>query len=304
MQDEFKRCWPDIKHQRRVEIHINSYSIAELKRMSVEKLKQKENAQISRIFSVKDPNVDVIYVAPYTLTSEVFKYYMKILELVEIEEPTKRFHLIVPENYVRFHGHLSLAQAMLYSPKALQQITNIIDGKQAYIVPGKVSANDIKLSIQLGIPIMAGEPDETTNNIIYSTKSGAKRIFQLCDIPIPMSAYDIQERTEFELALARLIVNNLDVNIWIFKMDDEFNGRGHASLDVTQLKTVMELRRRKVQMNEEIVSRLQQTLHKVLPKKAKIAQPTLFSGGWEQYITEYCKIGGVIECAPPLCNLN
>ena len=38
---------------------------------------------------------------------------------------------------------------------------------------------------------MCGEPDQTTGNIIYSTKSGAKRIFQLCDIPIPMSAYDI-----------------------------------------------------------------------------------------------------------------
>jgi len=88
--------------------------------MTVEKLKQKENSQIMRIFSVKDPNVDVIYVAPYTLTSEVYKYYMKILELVEIEDAAKRFHLVVPENYVRFHEHLSLSQAMLYSPKALK----------------------------------------------------------------------------------------------------------------------------------------------------------------------------------------
>ena len=47
-----------------------------------------------------------------------------------------------------------------------------------------------------------------------------------------MSAYDIQDRQEFELALAKLIVNNLDVNVWIFKMDDEFGARGHASLDV------------------------------------------------------------------------
>lgn len=72
-----------------------------------------------RIFSVKDPNVDIVYICPFTMTSEVYKYYMKILELVEIEEPTKRFHLIVPENYPQFSGHLSLSQAMLYSPLAL-----------------------------------------------------------------------------------------------------------------------------------------------------------------------------------------
>jgi len=87
--------------------------------MTVERLKQKENSQIMRIFSVKDPNVDVIYICPFALTNEVQKYYLKILELVEIEEPTGRFHMIVPENYPQFRSHLSLSQAMLYSPKAL-----------------------------------------------------------------------------------------------------------------------------------------------------------------------------------------
>ena len=61
-------------------------------------------------------NVDVIYICPFKLTAEVEKYYMKILELVEIEAPRKRFHIIVPENYVKFPEHLSLTQALLYSP--------------------------------------------------------------------------------------------------------------------------------------------------------------------------------------------
>ena len=42
----------------------------------------------------------------------------------------------------------------------------------------------------------------------------------------------------------------------------------------------------------------------MLAKKVKIAMPTLWSGGWEQYIAQFCKVGGVIECAPPLCPLN
>lgn len=66
MQEEFKARWKSIKKKRRVEIHINSMSIDELKRISMEKFLQRENAQISRIFSAgKDPNVDVIYVCPY-----------------------------------------------------------------------------------------------------------------------------------------------------------------------------------------------------------------------------------------------
>ena len=54
-------------------------------------------------------------------------------------------------------------------------------------------------------------------------------------------------------------------------------------------------------MSEEIVTRLRDTLAKVLPKKVRLAQPTLYRDGWEQYIADFCRQGGVIECAPPLC---
>jgi IQ domain-containing protein H len=51
---------------------------------------------------------------------------------------------------------------------------SMIKGKQAYIVPGVVGSDDIKLSIKLKVPIMSGEPQK---NSLYSTKSGAKKIF-------------------------------------------------------------------------------------------------------------------------------
>jgi hypothetical protein len=40
-------------------------------------------------------------------------------------------------------------------------------------------------------------------------------------------------------------------------------------------------------------------MKKVLPKKIKIAQPSLFRN-YEAYMTQFCKVGGVIEAAP-LC---
>ena len=126
----------------------------------------------------------------------------------------------------------------------------------------------MKLSVQLGIPIMAGEPEKVS---VFSTKSGAKRVFQQCDIPIPVSAYDIYDKTEFEAALARLIANNLDVNVWLFKIDDEFGARGHASIDVDQIRTIVELKKKKVEMTEAVINRLQEVLGKVLPKKIRLA---------------------------------
>lgn len=37
MMEEFKNKWADIKRKKRIEIHVNSISVAELKRMSMEK---------------------------------------------------------------------------------------------------------------------------------------------------------------------------------------------------------------------------------------------------------------------------
>ena len=66
MTSEFKQKWPQIKSNKRVEVHINSLSIDELKRISMEKFLQRENSQISRIFAAgKDPNLEIIYVCPY-----------------------------------------------------------------------------------------------------------------------------------------------------------------------------------------------------------------------------------------------
>jgi len=152
----------------------------------------------------------------------------------------------------------------------------------------------------LGVPILCGEPVRTNT---FASKSGAKRIFQKCDIPIPVSAYDIYNANEFEMALARLIANNLDVNIWLFKMDDEFAGRGHASLNVESIRTVIELRKKRIQMTEGMIIRLKEVLNKVLPKKAKLAVPTLYTS-WSQYLQMFCQGGGVIEAAPPMCQVN
>lgn len=99
--------------------------------------------------------------------------------------------------------------------------------------------------------------------------------------------------------MTKLIAHNLYINTWIFKIDDEFNGRGHASLNVETVKTIMELRKKKVEMTESIIRKLEEVIKKILPKKAKITQPGLYRN-WDSYMIQFCKVGGVIEAAP-LC---
>jgi len=46
----------------------------------------------------------------------------------------------------------------------------------------------------LSVPILTGDPTKTN---IFSTKSGAKRIFQIADVPVPIGAHDIYEEKPF-----------------------------------------------------------------------------------------------------------
>lgn len=250
---------------------------------------------MTRIFNIKDPLVDIIYVVPFPLSNDVLDYYMSILELVEVEHADKRINIVVPENYVKFKRHLCLTQQLLYSPKALKQIKKLTEGKSCYIVPGKVSMYDYKLSTILSVPIYSGDPHTTS---ILKTKSGAKQIFEEAKIPMPIGSANVNGGN-FYRELTKLIASNLFINTWLFKIDTEYNGRGHASFTVDKIKTITELRKKKVEMTEAILEKLQGVIEKSVPKKVNIAMKSLFRD-WNTYFTRYCEIGGVIE-AVPLC---
>ena len=63
-------------------------------------------------------------------------------------------------------------------------------------------------------------------------------------MPTPICQVDIYDEQEFIHSLAQLIAKNLYVTTWIFKIDDEFNGRGHAWLNVDTIKPIQNLKKK------------------------------------------------------------
>jgi hypothetical protein len=96
MMSKFKDNWKNIKKERRIEIHINSISHSHLRNCTFEKFATRENNQLNRMINLLDPNVEIIYVAPFPLANEVLSYYFSILSSLGIENAKERFHLIVP----------------------------------------------------------------------------------------------------------------------------------------------------------------------------------------------------------------
>jgi len=125
---------------------------------------------------------------------------------------------------------MSGASHLNLSPKALRRISNLIRGRQAYLVPGLASEADVEIADFLGIPMLSPEPQIAQ---LYSSKSGAKRIFQAAGVASPPGEYDIYSLQQLEENLSQLITRNIKVQRWLLKIDQEFHGRGIAVVDVS-----------------------------------------------------------------------
>lgn len=73
----------------------------------------------------------------------------QILELGEVVNFKERLFFIKPENCDKLPHHLSLSKKLLYSPGALKRVRRLIKNKNAYMVPGFPSNEDIKLASEL-----------------------------------------------------------------------------------------------------------------------------------------------------------
>lgn len=139
---------------------------------------------------------------------------------------------------------LSLTQGLLCSPKALKRIRKLLAGRQACIIPEAVTHSELKLCSALRIPMLGPGP---RNMALLSSKSNAKKLAQLAELPTGPWAVDIFDEDEFFTSFAGLVVKHPHVRTWLFKIDDERDARGHAYIDLGKMREVAEALRTSVQ---------------------------------------------------------
>merc|ERR1719230_2038254 len=167
-----------------------------------------------------------------------------------VKNPPGRFQVVVPEN-AELTPHLSLAQALLCSPRAMKRLRKLCSGRPASIIPGVVTPAELKLSTELRLPLLGAGP---RNMALLSSKSNAKKLCQLAELPTGPWATDIYDEDEFFISLAGLIVKHPHVRTWLFKIDDERDSRGHAYVDLQKMREVVDALRTSVHALQSSVS--------------------------------------------------
>ncbi|XP_069138728.1 IQ domain-containing protein H-like isoform X4 [Argopecten irradians] len=312
---KFAMSWDRIKQSKRVIIHVSSLGLSQNIRDTIHEFGIRQNTQMARICDIRDPNVDVIFISPVPLSEETLQYYSKLLGLKaaidsgNVEDQcvmSERYRIITPDAIKSFPTHrMCLSTLLKYSPRTIKRIKHLIKGREAYMVSGVPHNDDLAVADELDVPILSPEPEVAH---LYSTKSGCKRIFASANVDLPPSEYDVYSLGQLHECLAQLVTENLMVKRWLFKLDDEFDGRGIAFCDVTEHLqcyswALKESRRygekwSKKWAQEAAYIKIHAEIADVLHANAKPVHTNIYAS-WDTFLEAFLSQGGVIEACPP-----
>ncbi|EAR96432.2 IQ calmodulin-binding motif protein (macronuclear) [Tetrahymena thermophila SB210] len=292
IMSDFKDNWGNIKKQERYEIHICSYSLDVFQRITMINLNERQNSQILRIFSLQDPNVNIIYVVPGNLLQDIQNYLQKLFQINHKEEYLKRIHFIIPENIDKFPQHFSLSKILYYSPISLKYIKEQIKGKIAYIVPSIPNIEDKSIGLYLEIPLLCGNIENVCK---LNRRDYGRMLLKELDIPLTHGEEFIFSEGELINKLTLMIIKDVNITTYFVKLNNEINGRGIAQIQLENVKYFRKLRNSiNYQFTEKRIMKIRKIIEEILPLKLVPCMDSLFNNYYE-FLNRIIDTGCIIE---------
>jgi len=208
-----------------------------------------EERLLFSLIRLRNPHTRLVYVTSQPLPPIVIDYYLQLLPGIPFSHARDRLLLMTA-----YDGSLQpLSQKILERPRLMARIRQALRPNRSYMVCYNSTHLERELSVQLGIPLLAADPDL----LYWGTKSGSRQIFQISGIPHPDGSELVWDMKDLAEAAADLWERQTQLKRIVIKLNEGFSGEGNAVLDLRQIPEAAPTRASHTQRVEALITQME-----------------------------------------------
>ncbi|MBI1782412.1 MAG: ATP-grasp domain-containing protein [Sphingobacteriales bacterium] len=229
-----------------------------------------EERLLCLLMLLRMPRTQIIYITSVPIDPVIIDYYLHLLPGITGYHARQRLILLSCFDA----SHKSLTEKILASPRLMQRIRMYIpEGNICHLACFNVTEHERSLAVRLNMPLYGCDPD-----LYFSgTKSGSRKIFKECNIPVPPGYENLKNEEEVINALVELKINYPWVKKAVVKMNDGFSGEGNGVFHYDGAPANDDLRR---------------WINAMFKKTFRIVADEL---SYEKYFYKFQNMGGIVE---------
>ncbi len=209
---------------------VPSLSIDQQQLLKVQGSLHYEERLLFSLIRLQNPRTRLIYLTSQPLHPSIIDYYLQLLPGIPFSHARDRLLL-----FSTYDSSIKpLSQKIMERPRLIEQIKQALRPEQSLMTCYNSTLLERDLSVQLGIPLFALDPDL----LWWGTKSGSRKIFAECGIPHPDGSDSIWNAEDLAIAAAKLWERQPSLQRMVVKLNEGFSGEGNALLDLRQIQNV------------------------------------------------------------------
>ena len=231
LQDKLKDRWQSIDiidHDDCDILVVPSFSIDPQLGQKIPGFLHYEERLLFSLIRLRNPHTRVIYISALPLCPIIIDYYLQLLPGIPFSHARERL-LQVSLYDASFKP---LTQKILERPRLVAKIRRALRSDRSYMVCYNSTDLEQKLSLELGIPLLASDP----KLLYWGSKSGSREIFAECQIPHPDGSYTVNNTEDLVAEIINLWTRQKDLKRIVIKLNEGFSGEGNAVLNLTPIK--------------------------------------------------------------------
>jgi hypothetical protein len=266
--EQFDRSDADI-------VVVPSLSLDQRELLKIPGFHHYEERLLFSLIRLRHPRTRMVYVTSQPLHPSIIDYYLQLLPGIPFSHARDRLLLLSTYD----SSHCSLSQKILDRPRLVERIREAVKPERAYMLCFNSTTAERDLTVQLGIPLYAVDPDL----LQWGTKSGSRQIFAETEVPHPDGSSALWSVADLADAAADLWERQPQLQRIVVKLNAGFSGEGNALLD---LRSIPEAAPRNTSHRQRTTVLTEQFRHLQFEAQAET---------WDNYSSRIPDLGAIVE---------